>query len=161
VNLKLLISFGLVFAGIVLLIVEVGKARRTGEEGATVWFYNEQSHRLYEAPRDAIPPENGGVRAMVVAPRDEMQNRKIAYLETYAPPLRSLLGAVREAHNAGRPFLGAIPDRNSDFFQTNTLVRSLAETNWVPMSSGEGKKITQEWRSWRQPDGEGMIVRAP
>jgi hypothetical protein len=118
----------------------VGGFRRTGEEGATTWFYDQSEQRLYEVPRDTIPPHKGiggpsgdGVRAVVVAFRaeqDDPRKRRIAYLETCTPELKDLLEEVQAARASGQPLKGRMPLRDSDFFQTNTLVKGLEETEW-------------------------------
>jgi len=149
----------------------VGGFRRTGEEGATAWFYDQSEQRLYEVPRDTIPPHKGiggpsgdGVRAVVVAFRaeqDDPRKRRIAYLETCTPELKDLLEEVQAARASGQPLKGRMPLRDSDFFQTNTLVKGLEETEWHASSSPEGRKAMTAWRSWRGPDGQMPIVCVP
>jgi hypothetical protein len=77
------------------------------------------------------------------------------------PELKTLLDRVRTARAAGRPFDGRIPTRDSDYFQTNTLVSRADETIWQPTSSAEGQRIMSEWRSWRGPDGQEPVLSTP
>lgn len=137
----------------------------SGESGALVWFYDESEKQLYAAPVDIPPPHKGvggskndGVRAFVVqlgsGDAKDPRTRRIAYLQTYTPELKSLLDNVQAAHASGKPFTGKIPARDSDFFQTNTLVRREQDANWHPSNTPEAKRITTEWRSWRGSNGE-------
>jgi hypothetical protein len=137
---------------------------RSGESGALVWFYDESEHQLYAAPVDIPPPHKGvcgskkdGVRAFVVqlgtGDSKDPKTRRIAYLQTCTPELKALLDNVQAAYASGKPFRGKIPARDSDFFQTNTLVRREQDANWHPSNTPEAKRITSEWRSWRGPDG--------
>ena len=145
--------------------------RRTGEEGATIWFYDQSEKRLYEVPRDTIPPHKGiggrsgdGVRAVVVAFRAEQSDprkRRIAYLETYTPALKELLERAGAARAAGRAFKGGVPPRDSSYFQTNCLVKGPEESEWHASSSPEGRRAMTEWRSWRGPDGQPPVVCVP
>lgn len=145
--------------------------RSQGEEGARVWFYDQSERRLYEAPRDAVPPDKGvggargdGVRAVVIAFRGEEQDsakRKIAYLETNTPELKAIFERVRAARGAGRPYQGPMPSRDSDFFRTNTLVRLVDEPTWHPLGSPEGRRITTEWQTLRSPGGQPPVICLP
>ncbi len=165
-------------AALVLTVAVVAFARnrltvlsRSGEDGATVWFYDQSEKRLYEVSREIVPPDKGiggatgdGVRAIVVASRSEQgdpHNRRIAYLETCSPELKALMEKVRAAHAAGLPLKEHVPERNSDFFQTNLLVRAVSETEWHPSGSAEGRRIMAEWRSWRDGGGQPLIVCSP
>jgi hypothetical protein len=150
---------------------QVGGCRKTGEEGATTWFYDQSEKRLYEVPRDTLPPHKGigglsgdGVRAVVVAFRAEQSDprkRRIAYLESYTPELKDLLEKVQAARASGQPFKGHIPTRDSDFFQTNSLVKGPAESVWHASNSPEGRRVMREWRSWRGADGQPPVVCVP
>ena len=167
-----------VVAAVVLVGVAAGFAaarfrqfRQTGEEGATVWFYDQSAKRLYEAPRQSIPAQagvggrgEGGVRAVVVCFRGEQADphkRRIAYLETYAPALRELLERAQAARASGHVLGQRIPPRDSAFFQTNDLVKRPEESGWHAASSPEGQKIMAEWRSWRAPGGQTPVVCLP
>jgi hypothetical protein len=144
---------------------------QTGEDGACIWFYDQSERRLYALPNDTVPPHKGiggkrgdGVRAVVVAFRGEQsdpQKRRIAYLETYAPELKRVLEQVRSAHAAHQKYSGPLPARDSDHFQTNTLVKRPEDQGCVPVSSPEGQRIQSEWRSWRRSDGQSPIVCVP
>ena len=149
----------------------VGGCSRNGEEGAKTWFYDQSEKRLYEVPRDTLPPHKGiggvsgdGVRAIVVAFRAEQSDprkRRIAYLETYTPELKGLLDQVQAARASGQGFKGRIPARNSDYFQTNCLVKGPEESEWHTSRSPEGRRVMAEWRSWRGPDGQPPVVCVP
>ena len=162
-------ALALVAAGFVSQ--RVGGFRKTGEEGATVWFYDQSEKRLYEVPRDTIPPDKGiggpsgdGVRAVVVAFRAEQSDphkRRIAYLETCTPDLKDLMEKVQAARASGHAFKGRIPARDSEYFQTNSLVKGPAETEWHTSSRPEGRQAMIQWRSWRGPDGQPPIVCVP
>ena len=148
-------------------IVRSRDALRTGEEGAKIWFYDESEKRLYAAPSAAIPPHKGiggesgdGVRAIVVTLGGEAAPKRIAYLQTYAPPLKSILDNAAAAHAAGKPFAGQ-PSPESDFFISNTLVRAEEDALWHPLNSPEGRKASSQWRSWRGPQGEPPSISVP
>lgn len=146
-------------------------ALSTGEQGLSVWFYDESEQELYAAPRDTIPPHKGiggkagdGVRAVVVvcrAEKDDPSKRRIAYLETHAPDLKRVLDDVKAARAAGRAYDGQVPAPDSDFFQKNTLVRRPNETAWHDIAGPEGQKIMAEWRSWACSDGQATIISTP
>jgi hypothetical protein len=169
--LKLAVAVALAIVAVAFVSKRVGGFRKTGEEGAAIWFYDQSEKRLYEVPRDTIPPHKGiggpsgdGVRAVVVAFRSQQSDpskRRIAYLETYTPGLKDLLEKVQAARASGQAFKGRIPARDSEYFQTNSLVKSLAETEWHPSSSPEGRRPMTEWRSWRGPDGQPPVVCVP
>jgi hypothetical protein len=163
---------------IVLTVICVGfvarrasRLWRSGEQGAQVWFYDQSERELYPAANHTLPPDHGiggkaadGVRAVVVAFRGDTadpRTRRIAYLETYTPELKALLEQVQTAHRAGEPFAGRVPPRDSDYFQTNTLVKSVDEGDWHFLSSAEGRKLTTAWRTWRGPAGQPPMVCAP
>ena len=149
----------------------VGGFRKTGEEGATTWFYDQSEQRLYEVPRDTIPPHKGiggpsgdGVRAVVVAFRAEQSDprkRRIAYLESYTPELKDLLEKVQAARASGQAFKRGIPARDTDYFQTNSLVKGLEEADWHAISSPGGRRAMTAWRSWRGPDAQAPIACFP
>jgi hypothetical protein len=158
-------------AGGVLLFSRVRAASKVGEEGAQVWFYDQSEKRLYPASRDTIPPHRGiggpkgdGVRAMVAAPKGEKDlpaKGRIAYLETYTPELKKLIDDVLAARAARRPYPGKLPSRDSDFFGANTLVRRPNEPAWHAAASEEGQRITAEWRTWRGPVGQPLVLCQP
>jgi hypothetical protein len=167
------------FASVVVLALvavafvskQVGGCRKTGEEGATAWFYDQSEKRLYEVPRDTLPPHKGiggssgdGVRAVVVAFRGEQSDpgkRRIAYLENYTPELKDLLDKVQAARASKQAFKGRIPARDSEYFRTNSLVKVPGETEWHASSSPEGRRVMAEWRSWRGPGGQPPVVCVP
>jgi hypothetical protein len=101
---------------------------------------------------------------VVVAFRAEQgdpRKRRIAYLETCTPELKGLLAKLQAACASRQAFKGRIPARNSGYFQTNSLVKGLEETEWHASSSPEGRRAMTEWRSWRGPDGQMPIVCVP
>jgi hypothetical protein len=150
------------------LINRAGSGRHSHEQ---VWFYDESEKRLYPAAADIPPPDKGiagkkndGVRAIVVAfpgERNDSRHQRIAYLQTYTPELKTTLKRVQAAHAAGKRVEVQVPSRDSDFFQTNTLVRRPDEPTWQPSNSAEAQRITSEWRSWRGPDGQPPILVTP
>ena len=162
----LLLLVAVVWAGI-----ELAGCRRAGDQEAAVWFYDQSEKRLYTALPDIPPPDKGvggkqddGVRAVVVAFRgakSDSRNRRIAYLQTYTPELKSLLERVRAARVARRTFDGRIPSRDSDYFQTNTLVSRVEPPDWHSSSSPQGQRIMIEWRAWRGPDGQPPVMAVP
>jgi hypothetical protein len=104
------------------------------------------------------------VRAVVVAFRAEQSDprkRRIAYLESCTPELKDLLEKVQAARASGQAFKGRIPARDSDYFQTNSLVKGPAESVWHASNSPEGRRVMTEWRSWRGPDGQPPVVCVP
>jgi len=150
------------------LLSAIGGLSRRGEEGARVWFYDQSEKRLYAAPRETVPPDRGiggasgdGVRAVVVAPRSHPRDLRVAYLETYTPELKARLEAVLAARAAGRPCEGEVPQRDGDYFQKNTLVSRPDEGVWHASDTPEARKIVSEWRSWRGPDGQPLVISAP
>jgi hypothetical protein len=161
----------LVLAAVLWAIPRAASLSRTGDQSARVWFYDQSEKRLYAASPDIPPPDKGvggkrndGVRAVVVGfegAQSDSHNRRIAYLQTYTPELKTLLERIHAARAARRPFEGHIPSRDSDYFQTNTLVSRADETTWHPISSPEGQRIMAEWRTWRGPDGQEPRVVTP
>ncbi len=144
--------------------------QKSGEAGASTWFYDLSEKRLYQTGRDTIPPDKGiggpsgdGVRALVVKFGNESDpaNLRIAYLETHAAQLKTILDGVRTSRIALRKYAGRIPARDSAFYQDNTLVRREKDTDWHSLSSAEGRKILVEWRDWRGPAGERPVVSTP
>lgn len=168
---KLITIAVLAVIAVVFVVTRVGNYRKTGEEGATVWFYDQSEKRLYEVSKDTIPPHRGiggprgdGVRAVVVAFRGEQNNpakRRIAYLETYTPELKSLLEKIATARASGAGFKGNIPSHDSDYFQTNCLVKTVEESQWHVASSPEGRQTMAQWHSWTGTDGQPPIVCVP
>lgn len=169
--LKLAAAIALAIAAMAFVGKRIGGFRKTGEAAATTWFYDQSEKRLYEVPRDTIPPHKGigglsgdGVRAVVVAFRAERSDpgkRRIAYLEMFTPELKDLLEKVQAARAYGQVFKGHIPARDSEFFLTNSLVKGPEEIEWHASNSPEGRRVMAEWKSWRGPDGQPPVVCAP
>jgi hypothetical protein len=163
--------FLLAGGAIAILAVQVKRYRRSGDAGLTVWFYDQSEKRLYEMPQDAVSPDRGvggrsgdGVRAIVVAPRAEQKNpakRRIAYLQEYTPELKNLLERIRAVRASGGEFQERMPPRNSEYFQTNTLVKRLNDVEWHRIDSPEGRMIISGWRSEAAPDGEPLVICPP
>ena len=156
----------LVAGAVTLAALQFRSLGQTGDAGARVWFYDESAQRLYAAPADTIPPHKGtsgrsgdGVRAVVVTMPGHKQ--RVAYLETYSPELKAVLEEVHKAHAAKRPFAGRVPARDSDFFQTNTLVRRVDESVWHPSNSPEALAIQSEWRTWGGPGAPPPAISTP
>jgi len=169
--LKFAAAVVLALVAVAFVSKRVGGCRKTGEDGATVWFYDQSEKRFYEVPRDTIPPHKGiggrsgdGVRAVVVAFRGEQSDprkRRIAYLENYTPELKDLLEKVQASRASKQAFKGRIPARDSEYFRTNSLVKRPEESEWHASSSPEGRRVMAEWRSWRGPDGQPPLVCVP
>jgi hypothetical protein len=169
--LKVVAAIAVAVVALAIVGRRVGGLRQTGEEGAVVWFYDQSEQRLYQVPRDTIPPHAGiggpkgdGVRAVVVAFRGEQgdpNKHRIAYLETCTPELKSLLERVHAARASGKVIEGGVPPRDGDYFQTNSLVKREDGTEWHTSNSAEGRQVMGEWRSWRGPDGQPPVVCVP
>jgi len=165
-----LLVFGLVLVGF-LANRQLRKASVTGEDGMQAYYFDESEQRLFLAARESVPPllgvggaENDGVRAIVVACRGECgdpNKQKVAYYETYAPPLKQLFEDIRSARAKGEIYEGKGPERESSFVAKNTMVRRDGETVWYLMTTKDGVKIVDEWKSWRCGDGQGMVVCTP
>jgi hypothetical protein len=161
----------LVLAAVSWAIFRTASFRGTGEQNARVWFYDLSEKRLYAASPDIPPPDKGiggkkddAVRAVVISlrgPKNDPPSRRIAYLQTYTPELKRLLDRVRAARAAGRRFEGQIPARDSDFFQSNTLISSPNDANWQPSNTAQAQRIMSEWHSWRGPEGQLPVVIVP
>jgi len=138
--------------------------RRGGEAGAQVWFYDQQTKQVYAVPRDTIPREGHGVRAIVVAFRGEEKDpakRRVAYLETYGQPLKDALERAKSARSLGKALREPPPARESDLFRTNDLVKLIDETEWHVAGSPEGRRLMSGWRTWRAADGREPVVCLP
>lgn len=169
--LRLTTAAALTIAAVVFTGRRIGELHKSGEEGATVWFYDLSERRLYEVPRDTIPPHRGiggpgndGVRAVIVAFRGEQTDparRRIAYLETCRAELKELLERIRSAHASARPVPERVPDRASEFFRTNTLVKYPEEAEWHVSSSPQGLEVMNRWRAWKGQDGQPPVICAP
>lgn len=160
-------------AAIALALVAAGFAAsrltqfgHTGEEKSAVWFYSQKSGRLYPVSKDTVPPDDkrdaSGVRAVVVC-FDGQKDRtlRVAYLQTCGPALKTALDQVQAARASSRAPSAQPPPRESDFYQTNNLVKRLDDSQWYPADSPEGRKIMGEWRSWRGPEGQASRICLP
>lgn len=133
-----------------------------------LWFYDESEKKLYAMPDTTIPPDKGiggpsddGERAVVVTfgkDRHDRNKWRIAYLEKYTPDLKNVLDKLMIARAAHRIFDGSVPSRQSEYFQSNTLVKRVDDHDWYPANSEEGRKILAEWRLWKDGDGSGPVI---
>lgn len=170
-TLKITGALVILVVGVGFLIARGGAFFRSGEDGTKVWFYDESEKELYSVANGTIPPQKGiggksgdGVRAIVVSYTAKPKDRKelqVAYLQTYSPELKTMLENVHAARASGKPYTGKRPDPESDFFQSNTLVRRIDESSWHPINTQDGADITTEWRSWKGPKGETPVVNVP
>jgi hypothetical protein len=129
--------------------------------GETEYFYDLSERKLFAAPRESLPPirgindgERDGVRAVVIAPGNDLENkaaRRIAYLERYAPELIENLEKVR----AGQA--EPLPTKIRNGYR---LVKRVEDPQWYPLNSPEGEKIVTEWNV-SGPDGSYPAVCAP
>jgi len=161
---RLILKLGgaVILAAVAIWYAGAGCGQR-GDRGARVWFYDQQKKQLYAAPRNTIPPDGQGVRAIVVAFRGEENDpgkRRVAYLETYGQPLKEALERAKAARNSGK-VKEAPPSRESELFRTNNLVRRADETEWYVAGSPEGRRVMSAWRIWRAADGREPVVCLP
>ena len=136
-------------------------------DSGDAYFYDLQEQKLFVAARGSIPPINGitgasnaGVRAIVISPTGDCLDKKhlqIAYLEKYSPEIKALFEEVHEARMQGRSEEGRIDRRE---VAANTLVRRLADKEWQPITSSEGKRIASEWNV-PGPDGRAPVICSP
>jgi len=165
-RLILKLSGAVVLAAVAIWFVgsRYSRFRRAGENGAQVWFYDQQEKQVYAASRDTIPPDGHGVRAVVVAFRgeeNERTKRRVAYLETYGQPLKDALERAKSARGSGKVLKEPPPSRESELFRTNNLVKRADETEWHVAGSPEGRRVMTEWKAWRAPDGREPVVCVP
>jgi len=154
---KLALAAGLLgLAGFWLFQFSAG--RHANGDGK-IYFYDLSEKKLFAGPRDGVPPIRGlnndepdGVRAIVISatgnPR-EKKNVQIAYLEQYTPELKVQLEALRKAEASGQSTVGMLPH---GAIPKNTLVRRVADSNWVSMTSPAGEAIVSEWN---RPGADG------
>jgi hypothetical protein len=83
---------------------------------------------------------SGEANQVFAADQNDPRKRRIAHLETYTPELMGLLERILKARAARRPFAEHALARDSDFFQTNTLVKLPDDLDWKPTGSAEGRK---------------------
>src|SRR5438874_5008130 len=125
---------------------------RANAAGPQAFFYDLSKGELFTADANLIPPirgvdnaEEDGVRAVVIAPSPtDQKNRKIAYLERYAPELKRDMEEARAKHTA--PMISRAMAQNMRF------VRRVTDSAWYPMVSPEGQRIVSEWTA-PGPDG--------
>lgn len=125
------------------------------------FFYDLSERKLFAASREALPPIMGldhkvedAVRAVVICPAgvpDNPANRRIAYLEKYAPELKQSLEEVR----AGKA--EPLPSRVRNGYR---FVRRAEEDAWHAVNTPEGEKILNGWNV-PGPDGQPPVVCVP
>lgn len=162
---------GLLTVAMAMAVSQLHRFTATGEQGLQVWFYDQSERELYAVPRETIPPHKGiggekndGVKAVVVADRTECgdgKRRRIAYLEICTPEHQRLVEGVRAARAEGRAYGEPIPEAESGFFEKNTLVRCVDDPKWYDMTTPEAKRIVNQWRSERGPNGKTLEVCTP
>lgn len=156
--LKLVLAVALLGAATYLLTRFLGQGDGIAEE---TFFYDLSEKKLFAGPREALPPirglndaEEDGVRAVVIALNDDPKdkaNRKIAYLEKYAPEFKQQLEKVRA---------GQAEPLSSQMRNTLRFVRRVDDAEWHPVSSPEGEKILTEWNI-PGPDGKFPPICVP
>jgi hypothetical protein len=125
------------------------------------YFYDLSEKKLFAAPREALPPirglngpEEDAVRAVVICTSgnpDDPANRKIAYLEKYAPELKHSLEQVR----AGKA--EPLPSKVRNGYR---FVKRAEDEAWYAANSPEGEKILNGWNV-AGPDGKQPVVCVP
>lgn len=170
-SIKLIVAAALLGTAGVLTVSRWRAAMGNGETDAQVFFYDESEKRLYTAARDQVPPhigiggaEKDGVRAVVVAPKNSPRDSRlyrIAYLETYAPPLKLRLEAVRAARQQGRGADVKGPKGDDPFVAKNTLVRTLDKATWHDMTTPDARAIVSQWMGWKAVNGDPLVIVLP
>jgi len=125
------------------------------------FFYDLSEKKLFTTSREALPPirglnneEEDAVRAVVICTSgnpDNPADRRIAYLERYAPELKRSLEQVREGK--AEPLPSKI--RNGYRF-----VKRVDEDKWFAANTPEGEKILNGWNV-AGPDGKQPVVCVP
>ncbi len=124
------------------------------------FFYDLSEKKLFTSSREALPPIHGlndseedGVRAVVISRGnpDDKSTRTIAYLEKYAPELKSSIAAVRAGK--AEPLPSAV--RNG-----YRLVKRLEDAEWHRLNTPEGQAILNGWNV-AGPDGKFPVVCTP
>ncbi len=122
------------------------------------YFYDLNEKKLFATSREALPPirglnnaAEGAVRAVVISVNGNPKDRKIAYLEKYAPELKEHLEKVR----AGQA--EPLPRNTRDGFR---FVKRADDAEWHAVNTPEGEKILGEWNV-PGPDGRFPVVCSP
>jgi hypothetical protein len=152
----------LIAAGILFLVAGalVFNWWRGGQAEAKAYFYDLSKGELFVANANLIPPirgvdgvEEDGVKAVVITPKPEdKKNRRIAYLERYAPELKRDMEEARAKNSA--PMIGRAGA------QALRFVRREKDKEWYPLVSPEGQRIVSEWTA-PGPDGLSPVVCTP
>lgn len=152
----------LIAAGILFLVASIFVFYwwRGGHAEARAYFYDLSKGELFVANASLIPPirgidglEEDGVKAVVIAPKlEDKRNRRIAYLERYAPELKRDMEEARSKNAA--PLIGRAGA------QALRFVRREKDKEWYPLISPEGQRIVSEWTA-PGPDGLSPVVCTP
>jgi len=135
-----------------------------GQRDENAYFYDLSERKLFVAPRTRVPPIRGinneepdGMRAIVISTSGNPKDKKIAYLEKYAPELKQQFEAMQSGQESRAPSGGRISRGAAQSF---IFVRRLNEESWYPVNSMEGEKIMTEWQI-PGADGKTPFVCAP
>lgn len=147
-------------AVLMLIIAGVIIYRSMGPQPAVkAYFYDLSKNELFVADANLIPPirgidnaEEDGVKAVVIAPANNLKARRIAYLERYSPELKKDMEEARARNSA--PMVG----RGAS--QALRFVRREKDSNWFSLISAEGERIVSEW-TVPGPDGLSPVVCTP
>src|SRR5688572_1409502 len=154
---KQLIAALIMLAAAAAFFLNTWRASRSGPQA---FFYDLSAGKLFTANADLIPPIRGidnaeadGVKAVVIAPSpNDKKNRRIAYLERYAPELKRDIEEARAK--------GTTPMISRAAAQGLRFVKRTTDSNWFPMISPEGQRIVSEWTA-PGPDGLSPVVCTP
>ncbi len=155
---KLVLAVALLGGATIMLVRFLRQGDGLAEE---TFYYDLSEKKLFAGPREALPPirglndaEEDGVRAVVIALNDDPSdkvNRKIVYLEKYAPEFKQQLERVRTGQAEPLP-------RNAR--NAARLVRRVEDLEWHAANSPEGEKIESAWNV-PGPDGKFPVVCVP
>lgn len=142
----LVVVAGLLLAIAAFRLVRFG--RGGSEQDDLAYFYDLSEKKLFTAPRTSVPPIRGlnnaeldAMRAVVIATSSNKKDRKVAYLEKYAPELKQQIESMQR--NPGILPPGSI---NRSVGQALIFVSRLPGSDWFPVNSLEGQKIMTEWQ---------------
>lgn len=125
------------------------------------FFYDLSEKKLFATAREDIPPirglndaEEDAVRAVVIAPNGNAKDegdRKVAYLEKYAPEFKQQVEKARTGQ------ADPLPRNARNGFR---FVKRVDDSEWYVASSPEGQKILNEWNI-AGPDGKFPVICVP
>ena len=126
------------------------------------FFYDLSEHKLFVAPRTAVPPIKGlndgledAVRAVVISTNGDPADKscwKIAYLEKYSPELKL---QMEEAQRTGSP-----PKIGRAEAVAHRFVKRPEDAEWLPLTSPEAERIVSEWTLQRRGRHDADSLRA-